>query len=675
MHLGPYPVEHLARQATLPPVQVGRETGRARPTTGLGGIAREYTKAFFDADTIPVASEKVSLPPTGDLTDEIKATCHFLDATAVGVCAVTDGPEDCNRAVLILVEPGRAPETANAASAWLDGKIVDFANLRCTEIAVVLAGYIRQLGHQAHLFYDHGSTNRLIDLAAAAGIGRRKGSQLEVPFIGPIYALSAVLTSLPLAVDKPLATNGSLVSTSLKLRRFFGFGGVQSTSHKHMLHRRATHLGNYPMERIRRRSTPTTLILEDEVPRVPKRAGFFARAGHGDLGAKTQRERDRFATKHPLAFAMSPLMHVMVPIQDGTVGSVKTDGTKSAATNTKAVKSLAYMLGADMVGVGEAVSYAWYSHDAEGKPLPVRHKHAIVMMIDQGYDTSEGSSGDDWISGSQSMRAYLRGAEIAGVLAAQLRSLGHSARAHTNRESDVLHLPLILHAGLGELSRIGELVLNPFLGPRSKSVVVTTDMPLELDQPIDFGLQDFCAKCTKCARECPCNAISYKNKVIFNGYEMWKPDVERCTRYRVTNPKGSSCGRCMKVCPFANEGLISHRMFLWLAVHVPMTRRLIIKLDDVLKNGARNPVKRWWRDLTRTPTGSVQPATGTNERDLKDGVRSTVAAAQDIAYYPADAMPPADASEAWPINRAKALQMQREMETPAQALARRKRID
>ena len=24
-------------------------------------------------------------------------------------------------------------------------------------------------------------------------------------------------------------------------------------------------------------------------------------------------------------------------------------------------------------------------------------------------------------------------------------------------------------------------------------------------------------------------------KVMFNGYEMWKPDVERCTRYRVTN--------------------------------------------------------------------------------------------------------------------------------------------
>ena len=40
----------------------------------------------------------------------------------------------------------------------------------------------------------------------------------------------------------------------------------------------------------------------------------------------------------------------------------------------------------------------------------------MVILIDQGYDTMEGASGDDWISGVQSMRGYLRGAEIAGVM-------------------------------------------------------------------------------------------------------------------------------------------------------------------------------------------------------------------------------------------------------------------
>jgi len=92
--------------------------------------------------------------------------------------------------------------------------------------------------------------------------------------------------------------------------------------------------------------------------------------------------------------------------------------------------------------------------------------------------------------------------------------------------------------------------------------VITTDLPMAVDQPIDFGLQDFCGKCRKCARECPCGAISFGDKVMFNGYEMWKPDVEACTRYRVTNPNGSACGRCMKMCPFNKKGLMQHRLAL-----------------------------------------------------------------------------------------------------------------
>jgi epoxyqueuosine reductase QueG len=170
----------------------------------------------------------------------------------------------------------------------------------------------------------------------------------------------------------------------------------------------------------------------------------------------------------------------------------------------------------------------------------------VCMLIDQGFDTMEGASGDDWISGAQSIRAYMRGGEIAGVMAALVRELGYPARSHTAIDSEVLHIPLLLWAGLGELSRIGELVLNPYVGPRFKSVVFTTDMPLEVDKPIDFGLQYFCSNCLKCARECPCDAMPFGDKVMFNGYEMWKPDVERCARYRITNPRGAACGRCIE---------------------------------------------------------------------------------------------------------------------------------
>ena len=79
---------------------------------------------------------------------------------------------------------------------------------------------------------------------------------------------------------------------------------------------------------------------------------------------------------------------------------------------------------------------------------------------------------------------------------------------------DVLHTPVTLLAGLGELSRIGEVILNPFIGPRLKTVVLTTDFPLVPDKMVDFGLQYFCSNCWKCARECPCDSISWGDKVI-----------------------------------------------------------------------------------------------------------------------------------------------------------------
>jgi ferredoxin len=280
----------------------------------------------------------------------------------------------------------------------------------------------------------------------------------------------------------------------------------------------------------------------------------------------------------------------------------------------------------------------------------------------------EGSSGDDWISGAQSMRAYLRGAAIAGQMAQLIRSLGHSARAQTNLDSDVLHIPLILLAGLGEISRIGELVLNPYVGPRFKSVVLTTDLPLEVDRPIDFGLQDMCGKCQKCARECPCDAIPAGPKVMFNGYETWKPDVQRCASYRLTNMRGSACGRCMKTCPYNHEGLMLHRLFLWAAIHLPFTRRWIAALDDRVGNGNINWTKRWWLDL-EIVGDEVRVPKLANARDL-DLTKAQDPAKHRIAHYPAAMMPPPNQPEPVPLDRKQALAMTAKLETPAEAKCR-----
>jgi ferredoxin len=212
--------------------------------------------------------------------------------------------------------------------------------------------------------------------------------------------------------------------------------------------------------------------------------------------------------------------------------------------------------------------------------------------------------------------------------------MGYSSRSHSNAHSEILHLPAVLMAGLGELSRIGELILNPFIGPRSKSVVFTTDLPLAVDQPIDFGLQAVCNMCFKCARECPCNAIPYGPKVMFNGYEIWKPDVEKCGKYRLSNMKGSACGRCMKTCPYNREDLVESDRLLWLSINVPAARKALVDYDDAIGGGIRNTVKRWWFDLEIVDGVAVRPKAGVNERDLDLARGDKLAKEQKLAFFP-----------------------------------------
>lgn len=661
-------MERLPRAAGLPALSALRDRFPAPSTTPLGRIVNDYIALFEQFRDEPAAAERAPYPADPrHLANELKANCHFLNATLAGCCEIpasawTGTPvAGHTHALAVVVEFGRDPEPDNLAAGWVRGSEYDCALLRAAEIALISASFLRRLGMPAVAHTRDRSDVCHAQILVAAGLA---WPDLEAPFIGRRYASCIVTTAEPLAADGPLAGKGMFAGG---LGWWLGLGGADTWWERAAARRRPADGSRFPMEKIRRVAEPTTLILEDEVPRVPKRANFFTRALHGDLGEKAQRERWRFAYKTPIADAYVKLIRAMIPLQDGPVAPARDAALADPAANARAVKSLMYYLGADMSGACEAKRYAWYSHHDDGRPIDPYHRNAVVMLVDQGFETMEGASGDDWISGAQSMRAYMRGGEVCGVVAAFLRGRGFPARSQTNADSDVLQLPLVLLAGLGELSRIGELVLNPFVGPRFKSAVVTTDLPLAADRPVDFGLQDTCAKCMKCARECPCSAISTGDKVMFNGYEMWKPDVERCARYRVTNPHGSACGRCMKTCPYNHEGLLGHRAVLWAAIRLPWARGWLVRLDDRLGNGAINPAKTWWTDLEIVDGKVVRPR-GTNRRELAPG---KPAKAQEIAYYPAAAMPPPDARDPVPVDRKAALAVQ--PETPAAARARRRR--
>ena len=420
------------------------------------------------------------------------------------------------------------------------------------------------------------------------------------------------------------------------------------------------------MEKVKRVEEATTLIIDDEIPRLPKRSNGFYRGHKGDFGDKVAREFSRFAIKTPVGMALADLQIAHIPFQNGQASPRVEERSLDPELNRRALKSLLHHLGADIAGTCEAKRFVWYSHDYKGQPIDIYHNNALVMVIDQGFETMEGASGDDWVSGTQSFRAYIRGGQIAGVAAAYIRSLGHSARSHTNADSDVIQTPLVLLAGLGEMSRIGETVLNPFIGPRSKSAVVTTNIPLAWDKPIDFGLQDACRKCMKCARECPCDAITYGEPVMFNGYEQWKQDVQRCTSYRMTNAGGAACGRCMKTCPYNNEGLLAHRILVWIATKFPFTRSYLARLDDGMGYGDINPVKRWWAELEVVAGKVVRPKL-INRRglDLKKGF--SLKDKQKIAYTNADMLPPPNLRAPFPVDRKAGIAAAQILETPQQA--------
>jgi ferredoxin-NADP reductase/ferredoxin len=206
-------------------------------------------------------------------------------------------------------------------------------------------------------------------------------------------------------------------------------------------------------------------------------------------------------------------------------------------------------------------------------------------------------------------------------------------------DGEVLQPPLLLLSGLGEVSRIGEVILNPYLGPRLKSGVVTTDLPMIHDKPIDFGLQTFCGSCNKCARECPSGAITAGPKLMFNGYEIWKSDSQKCTTYRMTTPGGAMCGRCMKTCPWNLEGIFKEKPFRWAAMNIPKAAPILAKLDDAVDNGSLNPVKKWWWDLEIEEDGGYRPTTKpVNARGLQKDLDLKYED-QTLAVYPANLAP------------------------------------
>ena len=103
-------------------------------------------------------------------------------------------------------------------------------------------------------------------------------------------------------------------------------------------------------------------------------------------------------------------------------------------------------------------------------------------------------------------------------------------------------------AGLGEQGRNG-IMITPELGCNIRPAVVTTNIPMATDKPIDIGVQDFCAHCKICAEYCPSNAIPMSGKEEVRGYRRYKVNPAKCNNFWTSNLGNMGCRLCISVCP------------------------------------------------------------------------------------------------------------------------------
>ena len=308
-------------------------------------------------------------------------------------------------------------------------------------------------------------------------------------------------------------------------------------------------LGPYPLEKLKRVDKPTTNYVGDIKPRFAQESAL-SQALQSEQGQKLlSAQGGMFNDRDPLCSSLSSFQKFIAKFDQSDIAKTKAPIPDEPRILTRHIKSLGYFLGADMVGVCRLPESAVYLNALEKEGEDALYEYAVVLLNIKNTDVIRQSYGREWIDDPCSFQAYQRCACQAQVMADYLRRLGWRSEPSIVGRYSTLLPQLVIESGLGEESRLG-IALNPFAGAAFKVSAVLTDLPLEPDRPIDFGLQGYCASCKICAEQCPMQAISYGDKVEYNGYMKWDTDSRKCAIGVLSNKVGNICQRCAKICPW-----------------------------------------------------------------------------------------------------------------------------
>ncbi len=296
------------------------------------------------------------------------------------------------------------------------------------------------------------------------------------------------------------------------------------------------------------------------------------------------------------------LRNIMAQVPEGKVNPkrIPVDDPARMARN---IKEIARFLGATVVGISHLDQAYVYSHRARGNaqmgqkpgdPIDLPHRYAICMGFASDYykflsNNSRISDADYGLGNNHTIPTTF-------MLASYIREMGYPARAHHYGRNEVNPIPLAVNAGLGELGRHGMLIHEEY-GSRLHLSVVTTDLPLEVDEPVDIGVEEVCKYCMKCARTCPSHSITFGGKEVYNGVEKYVVNVDTCYKYRTASRgQWSNCVICVSTCCYNKPKAWWHTLAVWSIKLLPIPLRplLIVPLlwiDDVFWG------KRPWRHM------------------------------------------------------------------------------
>ncbi len=205
------------------------------------------------------------------------------------------------------------------------------------------------------------------------------------------------------------------------------------------------------------------------------------------------------------------------------------------------VKAQAVSLGASLAGITTVTQ----DHVYQGKEVP--EKYLVSLAMEMAFDRMATAPSVE--SGAEAARVYYELGEVTIRLAEHIRSLGYHAYAHHPLGAGrMVQVPYAIAAGLGEQGRNG-IMVTPQFGCRVRLGAVTTDLPLAIDRPQQWGIGAFCEKCQLCLRACPAGAIPAQ-RGMDRGIGHYVINWEKC---RPHFDAQHFCAICIKVCPFSGK--------------------------------------------------------------------------------------------------------------------------